>query len=232
MRDNMERTKIKAVIFDMDGLMFDTERIEACAWHQISEEMGFEITEENLRQLRGRNLEGGRKLFQEWYGGRVSYDEGRKRRAAYVNRYIEEHGTPVKEGLLELFLYLREKGYQKAIATSSSRETAIWYFEKAGIAFDFEISVCGGEVEQGKPAPDIFLEAVRRLGLRGEECLALEDSFNGVRSAAAAGCQVIMVPDMQQPDEEIRGLCLEICRNLSEAKQYLDEEQNSCCLKP
>lgn len=222
----MKRNVIKAVIFDMDGLMFDTERIAACAWQQIAGEMGFEITEERLRQLRGRNLEGGRKLFQEWYGGQVSYDEGRKRRAAYVNQYIEEHKMPVKEGLLELFGYLKEKGYRKAIATSSSRETALWYFEKAGLEFDFEISVCGGEVERGKPAPDIFLEAVRRLSVKAEECLVLEDSFNGVRSGAAAGCQVIMVPDMQEADDEMRGLCLGICRTLSEVKEYLKGEQN------
>ena len=217
----MKEYRIKTVIFDMDGLMFDTERIAAQAWQETAGQMGFEITEERLRQLRGRNVIGGRKLFRQWYGDRVSYDEGRRRRALYVNRYIEEHGTPVKDGLAVLLDFLETHGYRKALATSSGRDTAVWYFQKAGLEFSFDVSVCGGEAANGKPAPDIFLKAVEKLGLRPGECLVLEDSFNGVRAAAAAGCPVIMVPDLQEADEEIKGLCWKVLGSLKEVVDYL-----------
>lgn len=213
---------IKAVIFDMDGLMFDTERIAAMGWRHAGEKLGFEITEQELCQLRGRNVIAGRKLFHMWYGDRVTYDEGRSLRAAYVKQYIEKHGTPVKDGLEDLFAYLTSHGYQKAIATSSSRETAERYFQYAGLAFDFEQSVCGTEVAVSKPAPDIFRKAAEKLNLKPEQCLVLEDSYNGVRAGAAAGCQVVMIPDIQEPDEEIRKLCRKVCRNLREVIPFLE----------
>ena len=184
---------IKAVIFDMDGLMFDTERIAAVGWRYAGEKLGFEITEQELCQLRGLNVIAGRKLFHTWYGDRVTYDEGRSLRAAYVKQYIEKHGTPVKDGLEDLFAYLTSHGYQKAIATSSSRETAERYFQSAGLAFDLEQSVCGTEVAVSKPAPDIFRKAAEKLNLKPEQCLVLEDSYNGVRAGAAAGCQLSLI---------------------------------------
>ena len=215
---------IKAVIFDMDGLMFDTERIAAVGWRYAGEKLGFEITEQELCQLRGLNVIAGRKLFHTWYGDRVTYDEGRSLRAAYVKQYIEKHGTPVKDGLEDLFAYLTSHGYQKAIATSSSRETAERYFQSAGLAFDFEQSVC---VAVSKPAPDIFRKAAEKLNLKPEQCLVLEDSYNGVRAGAAAGCQVVMIPDIQEPDEEIRKLCRKVCRNLREVIPVLENRSKN-----
>lgn len=220
----MERkpgNKIEAVIFDMDGLMFDTERVAAQGWKMAGEQLGFHISETKLRQMRGRNVIAGRALFQEWYNGRISYDEARDIRTAYVTEYIEEKGTPVKDGLPELFRYLKENGCRKAIATSTQRETAEWYFAHASLPFDFEVSVCGTEIKNGKPAPDVFLTAAAKLGLPPERCLVLEDSFSGVRAGAAAGCSVIMVPDLQEPDEETASLCLAVCRTLREVPHYL-----------
>ena len=213
--------KIDAVIFDMDGLMFDTERVAARGWKRAGEQLGFTISENELRQMRGRNVIAGRALFQEWYQGRISYDEARSVRTAYVTEDIEKEGTPVKEGLPELFKFLKEKGYRKAIATSTQRETAEWYFSHASLPFDFEESVCGTEIKKGKPAPDVFVAAAEKLGLPPERCLVLEDSFSGVRAGAAAGCSVIMVPDLQEPDEEISSLCLAVCRTLREVPSYL-----------
>lgn len=213
---SMENAIIKAVIFDMDGLIFDTERIAAKGWKSAGRQLGFTIDEPQLCQMRGRTASAGRQLFKEWYGDSVSYDEGRKIRTAYLEQYIRNHGTPVKTGLKELFAYLKENGYPKALATSSSRETAVWYFECAGLDFDFDQSVCQGEVVNSKPAPDIFLKAANKLGLPPENCLVLEDSFSGVQAGTAAGCHVIMVPDLQEPDSKVCDMCDMVCRTLQD----------------
>lgn len=218
----MEKKAIQAVIFDMDGLMFDTERLAAVGWKRAGEALGFSITERELQMMRGRSAREGRRLFSEWYQGRVEYEEAKKYRTAYVNQYIEEHGTPVKEGLLELFSYLKKQGIPKAIATATSRENAIWYFERAGIPFDFEESVCGAEVENGKPAPDIFLAASQKLNVKPPYCLVLEDSLSGVEAGCAAGSQVIMVPDLAQPGDSLKKRCLAVCKNLTDVISYLD----------
>lgn len=219
--ENQKPSIIKAVIFDMDGLMFDTERVAAEGWKSAGRQLGFSIDEPQLRQMRGRTAAAGKQLFKKWYGESISYDEGRKIRTAYLEQYVRDQGTPVKDGLIELFHYLKEQNIPKAIATSSTRETAIWYFERAGLPFDFNQSVCGGEIANGKPAPDVFLKAAEKLGFAPEECLVLEDSFSGVRAGHGAGCHVVMIPDLQEPDEEIRGMCDAVYGTLGEVVGYL-----------
>lgn len=217
----MKNRKIKAVIFDMDGLMFDTEHLAADGWQKAAKELGFTIGEDKLCLLRGISPAQCRELFIKWYGDGRIYDEGRKIRVAYVQQTIRDQGIPVKPGLTALFAYLKENHYQKAIATSSSRETTLWYFEMANIPFDFDRSVCGAEVTACKPAPDVFLKSAEVLGLAPAECVVLEDSFNGVRASAAAGCHTIMIPDIQQPTPEIRNMCDAVCKSLQDVPEYL-----------
>lgn len=222
--ENGGNIMIKAVIFDMDGLMFDTERIASEGWKEAGKQLGFSIDEQQFRQMRGRTAAAGRQLFREWYGEGISYDEGRKIRTAYLEQYVREHGTPIKDGLVELFQYLKEHAIPKAIATSSPREMAVLYFERAGLEFDFDQSVCGAEITNGKPAPDVFLKAAGKLGFSPEECLVLEDSFSGVRAGYAAGCHVIMIPDLQEPDEETRKMCDAVYGTLKDVIAYLSPD--------
>lgn len=221
MKKERNNGAVKAVIFDMDGLMFDTERLAADGWKYAGGILGFEIDDEKLSQTRGRNVADARNLFFEWYGEQVDYDEARSLRCEYLNGWLNQYGMPMKDGLTELLAYLKEKGYKRALATSTHRNTVEWYFELAGLPMDFEAVVCGDEVEHSKPAPDVFLLAAKKLDTDPGMCLVLEDSPNGIRAGASAGCKVVMVPDLDRPTEEIEKKCLKICENLREVKEIL-----------
>lgn len=222
MKKERNNDVVKAAIFDMDGLMFDTERLASDSWKYAGEVLGFEIDDGKLSQTRGRNVADARSLFLKWYGDQVDYDEARSLRCEYLNSRLRQYGMPIKEGLTELLAYLKEKGYKRALATSTHRETVEWYFELAGLPLDYEAVVCGDEVENSKPAPDVFLKAAKKLDTDPRMCLVLEDSPNGIRAGASAGCKVVMVPDLDMPTEETQKLCMKICENLREVIEILE----------
>ena len=214
--------KIKAVIFDMDGLMYDTERIIKEGWQEAGRELGFTMTEEHFSHLRGCTRDYCEACFNKWFPGIASYAEGRAIRLRYQKEYIEKYGVPVKEGLMELLKALKERNIPAAIATSTSRNDASVYWEKTGVTEYFQDTVCGDEVVHGKPDPEIFLTAAKKLQTPPKQCLILEDSHNGIRAGRAAGAITCMVPDLSPVTDEIRPYCDLICENLSEVISYLD----------
>lgn len=214
---------IRAVIFDMDGLMFDTEHLAAEGWKRAGAELGFDIDESRLSQIRGRNIASSRKLFNEWYGEQVDYDRARSIRCSYSEDYIKKFGMPVKAGLYELIFYLDVKGYKKAVATSTNRETVEKYFLNADIRTKFDAVICGDEITNSKPAPDAFLAAASKLQVESGNCLVLEDSPNGIRAGVNAGCSVIMIPDMDAPTTELKGMCTGVCTDLSKVITVLEK---------
>lgn len=213
---------ISAVIFDMDGLMFDTERIMKDGWMHACEILDFHLTEEQLSQMRGGTRERNRMLFEQWFQGRISYDQGREIRTRYQEIYIDQYGVPVKKGLVELLDYLSFHQIPAAIATSTNRKSASRYWDMAGITSYFSASVCGDEVLHGKPDPEIFLAAAQKMQTPPAQCLILEDSITGIRAAKAAGSFACMVPDLTPPTEELRRLCDFICQDLAQVIPYLD----------
>lgn len=213
---------IKGILFDMDGLMFDTERLAADGWKEAAGALGITLDDAQIGSLRGLLPAVSRERFVAWFGDGSVYDRGREIRKAYVERWIEQNGMPVKKGLKQLLEYLRERGIPAAVATSTNRPAAERYWETAGVREYFAASVCGSEVKEGKPAPEVFLTAAGLLGLQPAECLVLEDSYNGIRAGHAAGCQVAMIPDMDAPDEECRRLCDYILRDLTEVIPILE----------
>lgn len=221
---NETNVEIKAVLFDMDGLVFDTEQLAEKGWLQAGEMFGFPVTVKETALIRGRNALASRRLFQEWYGENDFYDQGKEIRNSYILDYIKVNGMPVKEGMHELFSYLRENGIKTALATSTQRECVEEYFKYTDLPYAFDITVCGTEVKNGKPAPDIFLTAAKKLGVNPEQCLVLEDSPNGIMAGHAAGCKVIMIPDMDRPEETITKLCTKVCQNLREIITYLQQK--------
>lgn len=193
---------IKGVVFDMDGLMFDTERLAKEGWAYAGSRMGIDITEDVVVKTLGLNAEKTKAVLCAELGEDFDYYTARKMRVDYINAYIEKHGIPVKAGLMELLDYLITNHYEITVATSSEKEVAEYYFAKAGIAGYFDQIVCGDMIEHGKPEPDIYLKASEIMGIRPEECLALEDSPMGILSACRAGMKPAMIPDLLQPDEE------------------------------
>lgn len=193
---------IEAVIFDMDGLMFDTEKLAVRALLETGKKFGYEGISEIVPIVTGVNAERTKKICIERMGENFPYAEFMHYRQNLIDRHIEEHGVPVKPGLKELLAYLKREGYRMAVATSTSRAHAVEYIEKAGVLPFFDTVVCGDMLKKSKPDPDIYLKAAEALGEAPGDCMALEDSPNGVASAYAAGMKTVMVPDLIAFGEE------------------------------
>ena len=197
---------LKAVIFDMDGLMFDTEALNAAAWKVAGQLHGFDITDEVIRGHIGTNLQTTKMLMQNHFGPQFDFDAVRADRISHSMRYIEENGTPLKPGLRELLAYLNKNTIKTAIGTSTGEQFARFYLERAGLGHEFDVIVCGDNVKKGKPEPDIFLAALSGLGVLRDECLVLEDSYNGITAAHRSGIRCVMIPDLLPPTPEIERL--------------------------
>lgn len=208
--------EIKAVIFDMDGVLFDTEKLMKEGWMKAGQEMGFTITENQLRQMRGSSRNRSAALFQKWYHGEVDYDQGRQIRSQYVKEYIDKYSVPEKKGLKELLHFLKENKIPAAVATSTRRITASHYWELAGITSYITASVCGDEVAACKPEPDIFLKAAQALQIPPKNCLIAEDSINGLKAARAAGGISCMVPDLTPYTDDLKPFCDYVCEDLAQ----------------
>ena len=213
---------VKGVLFDMDGLMFDTERMSLEAWRFAGRQLGFAPRDEFLLALRGSMGDEARAKLQREFGPGFDYDRTRQVRLTYADSWIEQHGMPVKPGLLPLLEELKARGIPAALATSTTRPTAWGYLTRAGVKDYFAASVCGGEVERPKPNPDVFLKAAGLLGLDPGTCMVLEDSPNGIAAAHAAGCIPVMVPDLTQPDPALRALCARVVPSLDQVIPLLE----------
>jgi HAD superfamily hydrolase (TIGR01509 family) len=215
--------RITAAIFDMDGLMFDTERIAVQAWQRAGRATGCEISEALVIESMGRDARDARVLFERVLG--PSFDFGRTRalRVQYAEEIIDTRGVPVKDGLAELLALLAGRGVRKGLATSAERDRTEALLAKAHLAAHFDVVVCGDEVERGKPAPDIFLRAADRLGVAPAECVVLEDSESGVRAAASAGMRPLMVPDLKPATDEMKSIAERVLPDLRAAAAYLSQ---------
>lgn len=215
--------KIQAVLFDMDGLMLDTERLTISAWDWTGEQMGFGPLGYLVFKTLGMNRKGSEEVFRREFGDRLTWEQLSEPTNRYFHEYFAKQGVPVKDGLFPLLAYLKEKGYRRCVVTSTSEKTARAELEQAGILPWFDGMVCGNMVTHGKPAPDIYLLAAERMGLEPAHCLALEDSPNGIRSAFAAGVNPVVIPDLVEPDEEILGKAVARLQSLAEVSALLEK---------
>ena len=205
---------IKAVIFDMDGVITDTEKLLVKYWCQAAKEQGFPMTYEHALTLRSLAARYAEPYLIEQFGEGFSYREVRRRRIELMEEDIAQNGVPIKPGVSELMCYLKEKGYKTAVATATDIDRASAYLHKAEVYEYFDVLCCGPQVEHGKPEPDIYLYAAQKLGMEPNRCLAVEDSPNGITSAYKAGMRVVMVPDLTQPDGELEKLIYRKCDGL------------------
>lgn len=212
---------IKGVIFDMDGLMFDTERIYAIYWKSISERRGYAMTDDKIVHLCGAQRPYQIKKFVEWFGDDVPAGEIIDECMRSVSDHLAVNPIPFKPGLVELLDALRERDIPIAIGTGTRRVRADDILARAGVLPYIDAVVCGDEVAACKPDPEIFLKAAALIGVPPQDCVVLEDSFNGIIAAHAAGAQPIMIPDGAQPTDEIRALCAHVFERLDEVIDLL-----------
>ena len=213
---------LKAAVFDMDGLMFDTETLVYRNWQAMMDEAGYPYSLDDFKQTVGKRKAEVQNFYFGKYGADFPYwDFSEKGRGMYLE-YVAERGVPVKPGLHELLEYLRSKDFGIALATSTSRKTTELNLESAGVQGYFDVLVCGDDVKNGKPHPEVFLTAAARLGEAPEACVAFEDSINGIKSAFAAGMKTVMVPDMLQPTNEILPMIDCLCDSLEKSIPFIE----------
>lgn len=210
-----------AVIFDLDGTLIDTERYYRIFWPKTLAEFGYTLTDERALMLRSLGRPFAPALFKEWFGEDFDYPKIRQRRKDLMEEALERDGIRKKPGAEELLIYLRDKNITAAIATASDLERTERYLKKVGLLSYFDKLISATMVKEGKPAPDIYRYACSELGLLPDECIAVEDSPNGVLSAHRAGLKVIMVPDQTKPDRELLKYLYACVDSLAEIPKYL-----------
>ncbi|NMC46404.1 MAG: HAD family phosphatase [Chloroflexi bacterium] len=195
--------KISAVIFDMDGVIFDTERISRQVWKLAEKEFNVKLDDEFFVEIMGVNHHHVFDIYTKFLG---DYEFGKKVfewRQGHIKKIIDTEGVAVKKGFSEIISYLNRENIHQAIATASYPDRVAYLFEKSGIKNPFTVIVTGDMIQHSKPDPEIYLHAAAELGIPIAECMIIEDSVNGIKGGIASGAMTVMVPDMVSPTEEI-----------------------------
>jgi beta-phosphoglucomutase-like phosphatase (HAD superfamily) len=212
-----EHREVRGVLFDMDGVVIDTEKLYTRFWMEAAADLGHPMTLTQALQMRSLgSIESQEKLDSFFGAGVLEYDILRNRRIELMEAFIAEHGIEEKKGIRELLACLKEKGIPCAITSSSSIPLIRRHLGDLGLLEGFTALCSGKDVPQGKPAPDIYLHGAATLGIAPEHCLAIEDSPAGIEAAWRAGCMAVIVPDQDQPDGEV------LSRSFARADSLLD----------
>ncbi len=215
------KDSITAILFDMDGLVLDTEKLYTRFWQEAAQKLGYPMTREQALGMRSLNRGVGLAKMQSYFGPDVDYDKIRQKRIELMDAFVEKEGVALKPGIHELLAYIKERGIKTAIATSSPLERTILYLSSVGLENSFDELVSGYMVEKGKPEPDIYLYAAEKLGVEPSRCMVLEDSPAGILAAYRAGCLPVMIPDQDEPEEETRKILFAEKRSLAEVISLL-----------
>lgn len=211
-----KKENIRGVLFDMDGLVLDTEKLYSRFWMESANNLGYPMTYEQSLGMRSLNRTAGQNKLIEYFGPGISYEEVRNHRIELMDAWIEIHGVDLKPGIHELLDYLHNNGILCAITTSSPMDRTRKYLSAHNLLHRFDKLCSGYDVPKGKPEPDIYLYGAASLNLRPEQCLALEDSPAGILSAYRAGCLPVMIPDQDQPSEDTISLLYAKADSLSD----------------
>jgi HAD superfamily hydrolase (TIGR01509 family) len=219
----MLRKPVEAVLFDMDGLLLDTEAVYAEALQAAARSMDVVLPIEFCHSTSGIPGAQRRLMIQNFFGSAFPIDDFNKHFSVQVRRLLET-GIPTKPGVVALLDFLDARGLKLAVATSAARTTAERHLGRAGLLDRFTAMATRDDVARAKPHPDVYLEAARRLAVAPERCIAFEDSDTGLTAAHAAGTMAIMVPDTLQPSPEVLAKCLTVVPDLHEALRLLRAE--------
>lgn len=212
---------MKTAIFDMDGTLLDTEKIYQKYWKIAADELGYNLSKEQLLLFRSAAFEYGMKLGEEMTGDPVAYDRIRIHRKELMEPLMQEIEIPVKPYVKEAMTFLKEHGVKLAVATATKMDKTLEYLGRAGLTDFFDEIISAKDVAHGKPAPDVYLYACERVGVNPGDAFAIEDAPNGVKAGHAAGCRVIMIPDLTEPDEELMQLIDYRADDLMKAAEYI-----------
>lgn len=215
--------RIKGVISDMDGVILDTEKLYVRFWCEAANFCGYPMEHWHALSIRSMARPFAIERLKGYFGEDFDYYAVHDKRIELMDKYIEENGIEAKKGAKALLSYLKNNGYRVALATATGIERTEKYLKQQGLYEYFDEIVCASMVEHGKPEPDIYLYAADKLGLTPQECIALEDSQNGIKSASSAGCKTVMVPDLDEPADEIKPLLYDIADCLEDVIQILNK---------
>ena len=219
-----ESRPIRGILFDMDGLVLDSESLYTRFWREAAEALGYTMTVEQSLGMRSLGKKLGQPYLESLYGPGIDYTTLRNKRIELMEVYVDQHGIAPKAGIYELLDYLEENGIAAAITSSSPMESIQRHLAAVNLLHRFQKFCSGHNIPNGKPAPDIYLLGAKELGLKPEECLALEDSPTGVLSAYRAGCLPVMIPDLDQPGEETQKILFAKADSLANVIDILKQQ--------
>ena len=214
-------TEIKGVLFDMDGVILDTEKLYTRFWVEAARSLGYPMTHEMALGMRSLSRQAGEIQLKAYLGEDTDYYAVRETRIKMMEEFIEKKGVELKPGIHELLDFLKEHGIKTSVATSSPLDRTKKYLTQVGLVDSFDALVSGHMVPHGKPEPDIYIYAAENLGLKPEECVVLEDSPTGLLAAFRAGCVPVMVPDQDQPDEATKERVYAVVSDLLSVKEII-----------
>lgn len=213
--------KIQMIIFDMDGLMFDTEAVTFRAFHECGEALGLRAEWEEFMSLIGIDMQSTCERYRILYGEDFNAEDFYKKVGERLFEILDQEGLPMKPGLLSLLTAIEEKGLKKVVASGSSVDSIKSHLKKSGILHRFDDIISSDEVEHGKPYPDVFLEICKRQGIEPKHALVLEDSTAGIQAACNGNIPVIGIPDLLEFSQETKESCMAVGETLLDVIPFL-----------
>ncbi len=224
LRGDNDMTKIKGVLFDMDGVIFDTEKAYLETWTKVFKSYGYDLKRETYISIMGTGRDNAVRTFKEAFGEDIPMEDMYKDKDRILKEIIESGSVPLKPGAVEILTYLRENNVKTALATSAKMWRAETQLKMSGIKDMFDKITCGDEIKNLKPDPDIFLKSAQKLALNPDECIVIEDSPAGIQAAFNAGMYGIHVEDLKEADATIKKYCQANFKNLMEIKEYIADK--------
>lgn len=215
---------LDGIVFDMDGVIFDTEQLGIRCWKIVGERYGLENIEETVRKCIGRSSKDTKQIMADAYGDMVDLEELYAESRTVIREMFANEGIPLKKGAPGVVRWLHDRGIKVGLASSTNYDTVIREMKEVGLIDCFDVIIGGDMVENSKPCPDIYRKASEKLGVRPENTLAVEDSLNGIRSAYSAGMIPVLIPDLIEPDEEMLKKAYIKLDDISQLKAKLSED--------